>query len=290
MSAYRHLSSSQTLPPVGEMLHPDHARVLVAAHRGAWKCAPENSLAAIEVAAELGADIVECDVRATRDGVLVLLHDATLDRMTDLEGEVADIDWPELRQSRLRQSSGGAEHPLTSHRPATLAEALECARGRVLLNVDTKAGELVDEVARATLEAGMVDQVFVKAFVETPADIDALRASPFFGRVPFVPMLKVKDGNLRSTLERLACWRFPMYEVEFTRLSELEEARFELWRQQARLWVNTIQVSHSLNFCDQRALMDPDAVWGALLDVGVRAIQTDEVGALLHYLNWRGTR
>lgn len=284
------MSSPHPLPPVAEVLHPANARVLVAAHRGAWKCAPENSLAAIDTAVELGADIVECDVRATRDGVLVLLHDATLDRMTDLEGEVADIEWTELRQARLRQSNGGAEQPLTMHRPATLSEALECARGRVVLNIDTKAGELVDEVARVTLAAGMSTQVFVKAFVDAPADMVALRASPFFGQVPFVPMLKVKAGNLRRRLESLAAWRFPMYEVEFVRLAELEEASSELARQQARLWVNTIQVSHSADFNDQRALVDPDAVWGTLLDVGVRAIQTDEVGALLRYLNQRGMR
>jgi glycerophosphoryl diester phosphodiesterase len=290
MIASRLPVSAHPLPPVAEALHPAHARVLVAAHRGAWKCAPENSLAAIDLAVALGADIVECDVRATRDGVLVLLHDATLDRMTDLEGEVADIDWPELRKARLRQSNGGADRPLTAHRPATLSEALECARGRVLLNVDTKAGELVDDVARATLAAGMADQVFVKAFVETPGDMEALRASPFFGQVPFVPMLKAKPGTLRRRLESLAPWRFPMYEVEFVRLAELEETKSELTRQQARLWVNTIQVSHSLDFNDQRALLDPDAVWGALLDVGVRAIQTDEVGALLRYLDQRGMR
>jgi len=278
------------LLPIAELLHPRHARVLVAAHRGAWSWAPENSLAAIDEAVAHGADIVECDVCATRDEVLVLLHDATVDRMTTRSGRVAELSWAELRQARLKAGAGGAEAAVTSLRVATLSEALECARGRVVVNIDTKVAALADRVAQAVVSAGMADQVFVKAAIAGPADIDAVRASPFFGRVPFVPMMKARPGMLVADLRHLEPLGCPMFEVEFADLDDLIAARDELARLQARLWVNTIQVSHSLDLNDRRALADPDAVWGRLLDAGVGAIQTDAVSALVHYLSARGAR
>ena len=274
--------------PTIDALSPHHRSVLVAAHRGAWHQAPENSVAAIEAAIALGADIVECDVQATRDEVLVLLHDSTLDRMTSLSGPVAEADWSDLRKAHLREQAGGSLAAFSEHRPSTLAEALCCARGRIIVNIDIKSAQLADRVALAIITAGMADQVFLKAFVNGPADLKRLRRSPFFGRVPFVPMLKAAPGSLRATLESLRPWGFPMYEVEFTDLADLEQARSELQRQGARLWVNTIGVSHSLDFCDQRALHEPDAVWGQLLDVGVGAIQTDATASLLAYLRHLG--
>lgn len=281
---------TKPLLPITELLHPRHARVLVAAHRGAWSWAPENSLAAIDEAIAHGADIVECDVRATRDDVLVLLHDGSVDRMTTLAGQVADLSWAELRQARLKAGAGGTGAAVTSLRVATLPEALERARGRIVVNIDTKVAALADRVAQAVVSTGMADQVFVKAAIATPADMDAVRASPFFGHVPFVPMMKVQPGMLARDLRRLEPLGCPMFEVEFADIGDLAAAREELARLQARLWVNTIQVSHSLDLNDQRALVDPDAVWGALLAAGVGAIQTDAVSALVDYLSARGAR
>jgi glycerophosphoryl diester phosphodiesterase len=284
------LNTRSGFMPLSRLLNPSNPRVLVAAHRGAWHRAPENSLAAIDDAIGLGVDIVECDVRATRDGVLVLMHDDTADRMTTARGAIAGLDWAELGASWLRDGAGGAEAAITGERPATLADALVRARDRVILNIDTKVEALAGQVAEAVIDAGMADQVFVKAFVDTEEDIEAARSSPFFGRVPFVPMLRPPSGQLTAELRRLAPLRCPMAEVAFTALEELETARAELARLQARLWVNTIQVSHSLDLNDARALADPDAVWGRLLSAGAGAIQTDEAGALVAYLEARGRR
>src|SRR5207244_9942203 len=66
---------------------PDARRVVVA-HRGVHTSAPENSLASVREAIALGVDMVELDVRTTRDGRLVLLHDETVDRTTDGSGRV----------------------------------------------------------------------------------------------------------------------------------------------------------------------------------------------------------
>ena len=64
--------------------------VLVAAHRGDWRNAPENSIQAIKNCIEMGVDMVEIDVRMTKDSALVLMHDNTIDRTTTGEGKVSE--------------------------------------------------------------------------------------------------------------------------------------------------------------------------------------------------------
>lgn len=90
-------------------------------HRGAARHAPENTLAGFQVAAELGATWVEFDVRLTGDGVLVLMHDATVDRTTNGSGAVAA-----MRQGELRQLDAGAwfDRRFAGETVPTLAEAL----------------------------------------------------------------------------------------------------------------------------------------------------------------------
>ncbi len=57
--------------------------VFVVAHRGDWRNAPENSVSAIKKAADMGADMVEIDIQRTKDSVFILMHDGSIDRMTN---------------------------------------------------------------------------------------------------------------------------------------------------------------------------------------------------------------
>lgn len=77
------------MPAVPKAPYLAHARPLFFAHRGGAGLAPENTLVAFEQGLRLGADALELDVRVTRDGELVVLHDATLDRTTDGTGPLA---------------------------------------------------------------------------------------------------------------------------------------------------------------------------------------------------------
>jgi len=102
----------------------------VIAHRGAWSAGvPENSLAAFERAIDLGADMIEFDVRRTRDHELIVFHDAGIGGTP-----VADLSRPEI------ESRAGVRPPL-------LAETLELARGRIALDVELKEDGYVDEPA-----------------------------------------------------------------------------------------------------------------------------------------------
>src|ERR1051325_6881831 len=83
------------------MLHPFFApsRPLVFAHRGGAALAPENTIAAFDNGIALGADGLELDVHLSRDQVVVVHHDATLDRMTSLRGPVCERDADELARA-----------------------------------------------------------------------------------------------------------------------------------------------------------------------------------------------
>ena len=71
--------------------------VQITAHRGASGYAPENTLSSVKKALEIGVDRIEVDVQQTSDGVVVLLHDKTLDRTTDSKGKVGKMTWNELK-------------------------------------------------------------------------------------------------------------------------------------------------------------------------------------------------
>ncbi|MDN3719068.1 glycerophosphodiester phosphodiesterase family protein [Roseibium salinum] len=69
---------------------------VIVCHRGACLSAPENTLASLAGAIDMGAEVVEFDVRPSRDGVLYVMHDATVDRTTDGTGRFADMTSDEI--------------------------------------------------------------------------------------------------------------------------------------------------------------------------------------------------
>lgn len=109
-------------------------RILVAAHRAAHINHPENSIPAIKEAIAIGVDIIELDVRETKDGVLVVIHDKTVDRTTNGKGPVADKTFAELQALFLMHN--GKE---TTEKIPTFKEVLQLVKGRVMLDIDYKA-------------------------------------------------------------------------------------------------------------------------------------------------------
>lgn len=133
------------------LLADEAATPALVAHRGAMHAVPENTIAAFERAIELGADVLEVDVRLTKDGRLVVVHDATLARTTDGAGRVSEQNWEEIR--RLDAGAWfGPEH--TGLRVPLLEEILALAKGRATVLLDLKetgpdfARAVSDEVRR----------------------------------------------------------------------------------------------------------------------------------------------
>lgn len=134
-------------------------RVMVAAHRGDHRRHPENSLAGIRGAAAIGAALAEIDVRETRDGALVLMHDPTVDRTTDGTGHVAEMTLAEIQ--RLRLTGPGGDGP-EDRRVPTFQEALAVARELdLVLYVDQKTSD-TDRVTQAIAEADAWEWALVR--------------------------------------------------------------------------------------------------------------------------------
>lgn len=109
-------------------------RVSVCAHRGAHLKAPENTLLSFQHAIDMGCDLVEIDVRTTKDGHLVLMHDSTVDRTTEGTGRV-----DELTLKQIRNLSFGSDYP--NEKVPTYEEALAYCKGKINVYVDHKAAD-----------------------------------------------------------------------------------------------------------------------------------------------------
>ena len=119
-------------------------RPLVISHAACAGHAPENTLAGIRAALEMGADAIEVDVQASADGVPVLMHDLTVDRATNGSGDLASLTLEQLQAL----DAGGEPVP-------TFAQALELARGRR----DRQGALLVAEIKRPGCEAALADVI-----------------------------------------------------------------------------------------------------------------------------------
>jgi glycerophosphoryl diester phosphodiesterase len=129
------------------MKHIGHSPIIVA-HRGLHARHPENSLAAFAAAWRKGILWCECDVHLSADGVPVVIHDKTLDRMTTGRGPVAARTWEQLSRLRLLGRNGKP----TDQGIPTLAAALRAPRGcRMMVETKPRLGRRILPIARMVL-------------------------------------------------------------------------------------------------------------------------------------------
>ena len=142
--------------PFLEPIDPPRA-VQIMAHRGMAEQTPENTAPALEHCIADGIEWAEIDLRQTRDGAHVLLHDSRLDRTTDGKGDVKDIDLGELRK---RDAGLWFAERFRGTKILTLSEALRLAKGRLNLYLDCKSVDPASLI-REIKEEGMEKQVLI---------------------------------------------------------------------------------------------------------------------------------
>ena len=192
----------------------------VIAHRGDSRNYPENTLPAFESAVRMGIDVVETDIHLTKDGVLVIWHDPTLERNTDGSGRIEDHTLEELRRFDAGYTftqDGGKTFPFRGKgvRICTLAEALEhCPGQRFNIDLKTKCPEIVDEFIRVIREHDAVDRVVGASF--HLSNLKRLRrlAPDFLTSVTtaeVVPLLfRQKTHTLPKAFKRKIIFQIPM--------------------------------------------------------------------------------
>ena len=143
------------------VLHARSGRPLVVAHRGGSAAAPENTLTAFRTAIAHGATAAECDVHLSADGAVVVIHDPTLERTTNGVGAVAAKTLTELR---ALDAGAWMSPAFAGERIPELRELLALAAGRLILLVELKAGDGLEERVTALLAAKRRADVIVTSF------------------------------------------------------------------------------------------------------------------------------
>jgi len=138
--------------------------IIISGHRGGMiEGFPENSIATFENTLKHTPAFYEIDPRLTKDSVIVLMHDATLERTTTGTGKVSDYTWEELKKFRLKDPQGN----VTEFGIPTLAEVIEWARGKTILNLDKKDVPL--EMTAAIIKKHQAE-AFVMLTVHSPEE------------------------------------------------------------------------------------------------------------------------
>ena len=131
------------------------------AHRGASEYAPENTLSAFYLGLQQGANGIETDVRKTKDGVLILFHDDTLDRVTDASGNVGDYTWDELKQVKVYGNSTRGFYD----RIVTFREFLDkFAQYDIRFAIELKGADVEAETLAMVKEYGIMDKTTFTSF------------------------------------------------------------------------------------------------------------------------------
>lgn len=288
----RHRRQSRADRISAVMQDPESDYVIVVAHRGDWRHAPENSIPAIEGVIAMEADIVELDVHRTKDGVLVLSHDGDIGRCTDGKGKIKEMTFDELKDYHLKDDKGNV---VDSLHILTLRDALLCCKDRICVNLDKGYG-YYDEILALTEELGVTRQVLIKS------GISAHRADSTMAchrhNMLFMPVVSIQKEKHRIMTDEYLSGNVPIaFEIC---LNTWDDGYFESYaskvvKAKSKVWVNTLwpSISGGPGTDDKSAWegdspLGPEAVYGRLLDHGVSLIQTDNPAELIQWLKSKG--
>lgn len=265
----------------------DH--VWVVAHRADYVFAPENSIEALNNAIYFGADLIETDVRLTKDGHIVIMHDYTVDRMTNGTGRVSDLTLEEIKALKLKTNWGGS----TRLQVPTLEEYILTAKGKVGLYLDKagydlpghEEGHMVKEILKILRKHGVLEEtIFV---LDWPYE----KAKRIFGeeleKVIYCPVISDGIPNLEDYvneyIEKLSPVAFQF------RFKTLDTQTFRLLpkilESGSKAFVAATWDDHTANHSDRTSIfVRPSEGWGWLIEQGFRIIETNYSRDLIQYL------
>ena len=239
-------------------------RFLVSCHRGCTERAPENTVAAARDALRLGVDLIECDLRTTADGHLVIMHDSTVDRTTDGFGPISGMTLAQVRRLRIRDTRFAA---IGVHRVPTLEELTKAVDGRAGFYIDTK------DVHPATLKRIIRDpKVIAKSFAYISTD----EALLWKQHIPELRLMATAPDDVRT----------PKQLQDFV-------TKFQLSALDGPLTLTKEQVAVAFDLGvvyipDTLTLSEGPEIWADVIARGAGGIQTDRPTALLGFLRKRG--
>ena len=232
-------------------------RPTIFAHRGASAHAPENTLAAFELALAQGADGIELDAKLSADGHVVIIHDATVDRTTDRQGRVKDMSLAELRSL---DAGGFFAEQYRGEKVPTLEEVFEALGKRMFVNVEltnynTPGDYLVESVCTLVKKCGLQKQVLFSSFF-------ASNLSKARGLLPEVPRGLLAFNGLLGAWARSFGFAFGRYQALHPNLKDVtpqQVQRVHRLKRRVHVWtVNTAEDMRRLFNWDVDAIFTDD--------------------------------
>jgi glycerophosphoryl diester phosphodiesterase len=232
-----------------------HTRVI--AHRGDSLHAPENTLSSMDQAFRLGADVVEVDVQFAADGVIVAMHDTTVDRTTDGTGVVADLTVPQLK---ALDAGSWFSSAFASEQVPTLTELLVSAAARGPVYLDLKSysmGAAIEQV---------LDQLALRDDSVWASANEEIVAADIHEHLPETPVLWYGVVPSRGTDEY------------FQQMRNIGVTGFDLkWGEFSRAFVRDAR-ANGMSFSTY--VIDQPSEWRAALRLDLDAIETNDPGGL----------
>ncbi|MDW8322133.1 MAG: glycerophosphodiester phosphodiesterase family protein [Armatimonadota bacterium] len=246
--------SAKTMPPIRN-------RIAVIAHRGGAGIMPENTLAAFQRAIRLGCDYVEVDVRTTRDGKLVIMHDRTVDRTTNGSGAVN-----ELTLAAVRKLDAGAKFsPLyRGEKVPTLDEVFELCRAKINVYIDHKDAP-IEAILHSIRRHRMEKQVLIYGGWEK---LKAWKqVAPHLPVMPSLPQQYRKPGGIAELKKELPV--------------DALDGDMDLWTSEL------VQEAHREGitvYVDNLGRPDTPEGYRQSIEMGVDGIETDYPDELLRFI------
>lgn len=250
--------SQHSMPP------PKNGNVYVIAHRGAHLGIPENSLAAYQKAIDLGCDFVEIDVRTTKDGEIVSIHNPTIDHyVIGKTGKVSNMTLAELKALDIGEKIGGEWK--NTHIP-TFEEILELCHGKIGIYLDLKAADpaiLIKMIKKYKMERQIIWYISAS---NKRTIMEIQRICP--------ECLVMPDPGAHQNIDKVAATFRP--EILASDMSQLSKS-----------FVEKAHKNHAMVFVDESEddLDKLKAEWNKIIDWGTDGIQTDQPELLIQFLS-----
>jgi len=237
-------------------------KIVVIAHRGDHTIAPENSLLAIHNAIQDGADYVELDIRTTKDKKLILMHDASVDRMTNGHGKVNELYFDSVRALKLYNKQISFSDTV---QVPSFEEALKICKKKINIYLDFKDAD-VEQVYQEVLKMRMQDQLVV--YINSPKQfIDWRKYAP---QIPLILSLNTKIIDSTSMVQYLAKTPIDILDGDWTEYT-----------------VQTVKAANTFGvpvWADMQSKQEDEAYWLKGIELWLSGIQTDHPKELVQFI------
>lgn len=258
----------------------ESAHVMIFAHRGNWRNSAENSLQAFQECIDENLDGIEIDLQMTKDSVLVIMHDETIDRTTTGKGLVSDYNLSELKKFKLLNPIG----VITRQKVPTFEEILLLAKDKILIQVD-KWKPYSKQVIELARKHNCERQIILRT--TDKKEKNDQKYGDLFKDIILMPVLVCKGNGVDNEKldDFMSNYKTPAISLSFTqedfpilsRIQYIQNAGY-------RIWLNSLWDTFNAGHDDELALTDPESSYGWLLNRGANIIFSDNPILLKNYL------